>query len=275
MPSADKQKKQKVPSRKARGQMTRAAYRGATHSNIAFERYMKPAGRTGLFLARVLKASGNGRFQVLNLEDGGEYNPQISGDLKLPGRAARNPMVRTAITPGDYVLTDGSRIDAVLTSQQAGQARKKIGKASRSRSRSANSLFSHGSFRNGSLEAKLEARKEAHKHGPATRKSNSRSGSRSASKSSRSRSSHASSGSRRSGSKGSKGSRASSRKMGQARRAPNMASRRSRAKYGLAAFAASATANAAANTAANRELEKEAEAEAYFAKRAVPKAWNK
>jgi hypothetical protein len=269
MPSADKQKKQKSPSRKARGQMTRAAYRGATHSNIAFERYMKPSARTGLFLARVLKASGHGRFQVLNLEDGGEYNPQISGDLKLPGRAARNPMVRTAITPGDYVLTDGGRIDAVLTSQQAGQARKKIGKASRSRSRSANSLFSHGSFRNGSLEAKLEARKEAHKHGPATRKSNSRSGS--ASKSSHSRSSHVShvsSGTRRSGSKGSKGSR----KMLHARRAPNMGSRRSRAKYGLAAFAAPAPA---ANTAANRELEKEAEAEAYFAARAVPKAWNK
>lgn len=271
MPSADKQKKQKVPSRKARGQMTRAAYRGATHSNLAFERYMKPSARTGLFLARVLKASGNGRFQVRSLEDGGEYNPQISGDLKLPGRAARNPMVRTAITAGDYVLTDGSRIDAVLTSQQAGQARKKIGKASRSRSRSANSLFSHGSFRNGSLEAKLEARKEAHKHGAATRKSDSRSASKSAS---RSRSSHASSGTRRSGSKGSKGSKGS-RKMLHARRAPNMESRRSRAKYGLAALAASATVNAAAAAAHNRELEKEAEAEAYFAARAVPKAWNK
>jgi hypothetical protein len=264
MPSADKQKKQKVPSRKARKHMTEAARRGATHSNIAFERYMKPDGGSKLFLARVEKVSGNGRFEVLSLEDGTEHKPKISGDLKLSGRAARNPMVRTAITSGDYVLTDGGRIEAVLTSEQAGQARHKIG-----RSRSHNSLFSHRSYHSAGVEAKQEARKEAHKRGPATRKSNSRS--RSASKSSRSRSSHASSGTRRSGSKGSKGSR----NMPKGRRAPNMASRRSRAKYGFAALAASATANAAAAAAHNRELEKDAEAEAYFAARAVPKAWNK
>jgi hypothetical protein len=48
-----------------------------------------------------------------------------------------------------------------------------------------------------------------------------------------------------------------------------MASRRSRAKYGLAALAALApSANAAAN---NGDVEQEM----YFAKRAVPKAWNK
>jgi hypothetical protein len=56
------------------------------------------------------------------------------------------------------------------------------------------------------------------------------------------------------------------------RRAPNLASRRSRAKYGLAALAAPA---AAANTAANSEVEREAEAEGYFAARKVPAAWNK
>jgi hypothetical protein len=261
MPSADKQKKQKSPSRKARKHMTEAARRGATHSNIAFERYMRPHGGSKLFLARVEKVSGNGRFEVLSLEDGTEHNPKISGDLKLSGRAARNPMVRTAITRGDYVLTDGGRIEAVLTSEQAGQARHKIG-----RSRSHNSLFSHRSYHSAGVEAKQEARKEAHKRGPATRKSNSRSGS--ASKSSRSRSSHAShasSSTRRSGSKGSKGSR----KMLHARRAPNMASRRSRAKYGLEALAALAPpANAAAN---NGDVEQEM----YFAKRDVPKAWNK
>lgn len=274
MPDDDKQKKKKAPGRKARGQMTRNAHRGATHSNLAFERYMRPSSRSGLFLAKVLKGLGNGRFEVFSREDGNTYTPRISGDLRLGGRAARNPMVRTAITPGDYVLTDGSRIDAVLTSQQAGQARKKIGIASRSKSRSANSLFSWGSAASANMEEKLKARKKTHKQGKNVRGSRSVSGSRSGTRRSGSGSA---SGTRSHGSKGSKGSRASSRKGGPARRAADPMSRRSRAAAALAAAANEPIARerAAAAAAENAQLAEEAEANAYFTFRKAPAAWNK
>ena len=257
--------------------MARAAHRGMTHSNLAFERYI--ASRSGLFLAKVTKALGNGRFVVMSQEDGGEYRPMISGDLRLGGRAARNPMVRTSITPGDYVLTDGGRIDAVLTSTQAGQARKKIGMASRSKSRSANSLFSWGSAASAKLEAKLEDRKKTHKHGKNVRGSKSSSGSRSGTRRSGSASTRASR-----NSKGSKGSRASSRKGGPARRAADPMSRRSRAAAAAVAAAmanetaAARAAMAAAQAAANREAEMDRQAEeaAYILQsRPVANTWEK
>ena len=170
MPSAEKQKKQKEPSRKARGQMTRAAYRGQAHSNIAFERFMRGA-EPHLFLAKVERALGGGRFDLIGSDGGAYHSVSVKGSLGLSRKAARNPAMRTAVDVGGHVLTDGARIHAVLTSTQAGQVRRAAGERSGS-AKSKNSLFSWASYSSHGLENKAATRKAGHK-GARSRSANS------------------------------------------------------------------------------------------------------
>jgi hypothetical protein len=158
----EKQKKQKDPSRKARGQMTRKTMRAQTHSDITFERFMR-GQEPDLFLAKVTRAVGAGRFDLEGTDSGVYLAVPIKGTLTVSRKAAHNPATRAAVEVGGYVLTDGGRIQSVLTTEEAGQARRKLGASSLGSARSKDSLFSWGSYKNRSLEEKAATRKRGHK----------------------------------------------------------------------------------------------------------------
>ena len=141
--------------------MTRAVYRGQSHSNIAFERFMRGV-EPELFLAKVDRALGGGRFDLIASDGSVYHSVSLKGSLGLSRKAARNPATRTAVDIGGHVLTDGARIHAVLTTTQAGQVRRVAGDRSGS-AKSKNSLFSWASYSSHGAENKAATRKAAHK----------------------------------------------------------------------------------------------------------------
>jgi hypothetical protein len=171
MPSADKQKKQKEPSRQAKKVMTRKVYRAQRHANVAYDLYMRNL-RPDLFLAKVTHLLGGSRFRVQGM-DKTTYEVGLKGTGKISRRASHNDRTRVAVFVGKYVLTDGAHIYSVLGIEEAGRARSKLGMSEHSRSGSAKSIFSYGAHSVNSLGEKLAARKASHK---ATKKVN-RSGS--------------------------------------------------------------------------------------------------
>lgn len=177
MPSAEKQKKQKSPSRKARGVQGRATYRSEGHSDLLIESFLK-GRKPELFLATVVgKRGGAARFDLED-EKGGKYDSVgIKGNLRITRKASQNPAVKTAIDLESHVLTDGGQIYAVLSADQTSYIRqKKLGKIVKDtgRNSSLDSLFNRESPKNWHLAEKAATRKAQHKQ---TRRSRSRSGS--------------------------------------------------------------------------------------------------
>lgn len=206
MPKAeggDKQKKQKSPSRKAKGQKSRKVRRSETHSSLVFEQFMDGVeSRNDLFLAEVTHKMGGGRFTVK--DEAGTIYPSIPiiGALALTGRSAHNAAVGTAIGTGSHVLTNATltkrgpkgaeevivsgQIHAVLTSEQARQLRAKMAANKSASSRrsvassngsTASTLFDWSNYKNAGLTEKIATRKAGHKATRKVAKAPSRSGS--------------------------------------------------------------------------------------------------
>ena len=87
---------------------------------VAFVEALRKGRNSGLFLAKVDRVKGDGRFTVKN-SDKKDVNVRISKTLFSKAAKHRNATMKTSVHVGSYVLVDGDTIRAVVGESNAAQ----------------------------------------------------------------------------------------------------------------------------------------------------------
>ena len=83
---------------------------------------LRKGKNTGLYLAKITKVKGDGRFTVKNTNKN-DHNVRLSKTLFSKGAKHRNSTMKIAVHAGSNVLVDGDLIRAVVGERDASELR--------------------------------------------------------------------------------------------------------------------------------------------------------